>query len=353
MTPEEQKAADDKRRREEEATALLLALFLYNATVRRQIYLEWVKNTYATQYDVVIQSVMDDIKNTIDGQKETTFANMNKANFLILRATIGRLIDKRLVEFHSKTTKDLKDFMARDVELAHNIYRDPINGDMSIDPNGIKKSAQKNAHGNSVLWALVSRAFVPAAGMTMLALLSSVITGASSKILRVLTISYANGETLEQTAKDIRAAASSIINGGRGILSTVFQHVGAQAQDAVASTQYGSYIWTSIIDGRTTQICLSRNMKIFEYGRGPIPPAHYGCRSIVVPVVEGMAHTKQTYYSWLRAQPEEVQDDILGAKRGRDLRSGEFKADDLDRYDGANELTLEQYSGKAGFILRK
>ena len=45
-----------------------------------------------------------------------------------------------------------------------------------------------------------------------------------------------------------------------------------------------AYQYSAILDGRTSQICAGLHGKIFKKGTEPIPPLHFNCRSILVPI---------------------------------------------------------------------
>ena len=44
------------------------------------------------------------------------------------------------------------------------------------------------------------------------------------------------------------------------------------------------YQYSAILDGSTTDICESLNDKIFKSGEQPIPPLHFNCRSLLIPI---------------------------------------------------------------------
>jgi SPP1 gp7 family putative phage head morphogenesis protein len=45
-----------------------------------------------------------------------------------------------------------------------------------------------------------------------------------------------------------------------------------------------AYQYSAILDDRTTVICAGLHGKIFKAGEQPIPPLHFNCRSVVVPI---------------------------------------------------------------------
>jgi SPP1 gp7 family putative phage head morphogenesis protein len=120
------------------------------------------------------------------------------------------------------------------------------------------------------------------------------------------------------------------------------------------------YEWVSTLDSRTTPICATRDGQTWPYGEGPLPPAHWNCRSTTVPVVnweaagltpppegerasaEGPVKASTKYEQWLRDQDKATQDKFFGSPKRADLfRSGEKTLGQLVASDGQFR-TLEQ-----------
>ena len=76
--------------------------------------------------------------------------------------------------------------------------------------------------------------------------------------------------------------------------------------------------WVSLLDGRTSPICRALSGRQWKPGAEDmrVPPAHPGCRSMLMPIYGGGAPPVD-YEKWLRQQPLERQNDILGPSRGR------------------------------------
>lgn len=110
---------------------------------------------------------------------------------------------------------------------------------------------------------------------------------------------------------------------------------------------FDGYEWVAVLDSRTSLICASRDGKVYpitdDPEKSPKPPAHFSCRSTITPKLKpqyeksdkepkrrpatGAAgqkkvNSKTTYESWLKRQPKEFQDDVLGPSRGRLFRNG-------------------------------
>ena len=90
------------------------------------------------------------------------------------------------------------------------------------------------------------------------------------------------------------------------------------------------YRYVATLDTRTSSICRALDGREFEYGKGPMPPQHFNCRSTTVPVVDyeslgfspppparrasmdGQVPANQSYGDWLSKQSKETQEEVLG-----------------------------------------
>jgi len=104
------------------------------------------------------------------------------------------------------------------------------------------------------------------------------------------------------------------------------------------------YRYIATLDSRTSPICRALDGQEFDYGKGPVPPQHFNCRSTTVPLIDyerlgiprptsnrlrrpnttlgplrssakGTVPDGQTYGEWLALQPSETQKDVLGASK--------------------------------------
>lgn len=93
--------------------------------------------------------------------------------------------------------------------------------------------------------------------------------------------------------------------------------------------------------------------------------AHWNCRSTAVPLLkgqdelfgtrasaDGQVDANLSYGDWLKQQPAEVQDEILGPSRGKLFRAGGLT---LDRFynDRGRFLTLDQLRERAASAFAK
>lgn len=129
------------------------------------------------------------------------------------------------------------------------------------------------------------------------------------------------------------------------------------------------YRYVATLDTQTSPICRALDGREFEYGKGPMPPQHFGCRSKVVAVVDpdilppsttatrasqaGQVPINQTYGEWLSKQDLPTKAKALGASKVAyfDKLSEKYGPKNaiakLVRDDGS-ELTLDQLKARYG-----
>jgi len=183
-----------------------------------------------------------------------------------------------------------------------------------------------------------------------------------------IRLGYAQGKT---TPEIVRALDGAIDLNRRDITSVVrtsLAHTANEARQAVWTNNADiikAVQWVSTLDDRTTQECASLDGTEWPIDSGPRPPAHINCRSTIVPVLDdrfaglekGATRTakgedgiesipaKQTYYSWLKTQPAEFQNEAIGPTRGKLLRDGGLSAQrfaELQLGKSFEPLTLDQ-----------
>ena len=114
------------------------------------------------------------------------------------------------------------------------------------------------------------------------------------KIKRATRLSFYQGEG--QAGLKTRLIGSRTTSGvlktacrqGEAIARTALNHSANQARDVFHRNNRLSnkYRYTSVIDGRTTLICSSRDGEVFKLGSRPTVPAHIQCRSIYIQILD-------------------------------------------------------------------
>lgn len=202
----------------------------------------------------------------------------------------------------------------------------------------------------------------------------------TGRLTTMLRASLSNG----LGASYVTATLGTTANHIRSVVRTGVAHVSEQSLASFVSVNkrlFGTELFVAVLDNRTTPVCQANDGRRFPAGEGPIPPLHFGCRSIRTPAIAseavgerpareatqamlereyakrqgweqplrradlprghkgtfdafarqrireltGVLPAKVTFTGWLRGLPVQTQDDILGVTRGRLFRAGKLE----------------------------
>lgn len=232
-----------------------------------------------------------------------------------------------------------------------------------------------------------------------------------ANILQSIRLGVTQGQTTDDIVRSIigtkaNGYADGVVamtrRNAQTVVRTAISHISTAAREEVWAANEDVILalrWTSVLDGRTSDICMARDGKLVPIGDKPLPegadalrpegarpPAHPNCRSIMVPVLSdeavvgkrptitdtrlpkdreidfraearesgksvqtvraewaakniGSVPKETNYDSWLRRQPASFQDEVLGTSRGKLFREGGLKLDQFVASDGA-QVTL-------------
>ena len=135
---------------------------------------------------------------------------------------------------------------------------------------------------------------------------------------------------------------------GDRMVRTALSHTAAVTKNKVFednSDIVPYYEWLSTLDGRTSPICRGLDGKVFEVGKGRLPPAHFNCRSTTSPSFTKEPTDRVSYNDWLGKQSKAFQIDVLGKSRAELFRKGNIRMDQFVNNRG-QVLTLDQLKTK-------
>ncbi len=235
------------------------------------------------------------------------------------------------------------------------------------------------------------------------------------RLIQALQLGLAQGESTDDIVR--RVIGNRKNNYQDGILSisrreattiirTAITHVSNRARESMweaNSDIIAARVWNSVLDGRTSDICIARDGhgapvgdRELPEGIKPLvpvdarPPAHLNCRSVMIAVLDGVAiagmrpyvsdtrtrsrreidfarEARQrgvsintvrsewadrvigrvpadvTYPQWLKKQPVDFQEDVLGKTKAKLFRDGGLEVDAFVDHQGRT-LTLDQLS---------
>lgn len=351
----------------------------YDALTRHQIYVECVKLGIAAGFGAFVAQLITRIRLVLISLNITTLDQLSKVQLQLL---IRKIHSEQLAVYNQyiqATHDQIKDFAFVDLAVTKFAFKylqaqdndttlpeipsEPKENDSLAETIGtglFGLAAIAGTHaGNARLWALILNAPLPANGINPMNFLSGSTVSAMASLESEIRKGYANrskvtdvitkivGTTAANNQDGVIARVASQQN---AVVNTLVQHVTSIVRAATMSTYFDFYIWSSVIDGHTTQICLDRNGNHYRFGEGPLPPAHIGCRSDIWPAV-GTDDPPASYYAWLKSQPQAFLADILSPVKLQALTSGKLRAKDMPKFDDASAMTIAQFSKKLPLIL--
>jgi SPP1 gp7 family putative phage head morphogenesis protein len=145
--------------------------------------------------------------------------------------------------------------------------------------------------------------------------------GEEAKTVRQLVA--AGGQSTAVADNQVMALVRTSIN---QVANSASQQVYEANQDITKKYRY-----VATLDSRTSSICAALDGQEFPYGRGPMPPQHFNCRSTTVPIIDpdilppstiakrasadGPVPINTSYGQWLKDQPLKTQQDVLGPSK--------------------------------------
>ena len=352
---------------------------LYDIATRQQVYIEGVKVQYAREFNFVLAELRVELNRLLSRVKYKTLDGLTKAELNRLVVALRDSQSKVYNAYTQQVLKQLKDFMAADLEVSRRAYVQSVLQDDSksviSDERAVRFLEEENNQTAAIplfglaaitgnderLWSAVTNAPIPANGIYIVPFIKTFSTSAQAGVENIVRKAWANGWTPEETisaitGEDARQGTSSQLQRvgvqASAVLATAVQHVSAIVGAGVMSALFGWYMWHSVMDSRTTEICASRNRRRYRYGAGPIPPAHIRCRSYIAPLVGNDDIAAEAFYTWAVNQPQDVQDDILGEADAQALRSGSLNERDLNSFE-MRPLTLSEFRRRINEILSR
>jgi SPP1 gp7 family putative phage head morphogenesis protein len=168
----------------------------------------------------------------------------------------------------------------------------------------------------------------------------------------------------------------------RMAVRTGYQHVATSAKVETMQSYRRftkGYRYRAVIDSRTTPICrgIDNENKVYEWGKGPVPPMHIGCRSQIVAVPKNDAvadedkgkrivnfggepykvDADKSYYEILADQPKGIREAVLGKTKAKLFDEGGLTPKEFGRLTLNQKtfepLTIAEMKAKRPDIFRK
>lgn len=340
---------------------------LSDILTQRQIYVEQAKASLHDQYSIITLAVVMALLQALARNRVTNFQDAD-------RVTLSRIVNEVLVAFDaaSATYKgNVISWLQRYTREEHLFFAVAVRAAI-VTPGEGMTPADLNLE-----WGPIAAGILGATGLSLEQTLSKLIADQRINIRQAIQRAHALNLRTDSLLAAMEGTPSRLRKDG---ILTKMSNFAATTVDTLV--QFGmsmarnqsmqkflnyivGYTWVSVLDARTSDICRSLSGQRFAFGQGPMPPMHLRCRSHVEPVFsletvfrEGFGaafRAGETYYEWLKRQPETIQDDVLGRTKGSLFRKGgltaaQFAVTVVDRK--FQPLTLEELRKKFPNLFR-
>lgn len=345
--------------------------FLLDATTRHQIYLQRLAQYNANQFDPVLKRVDRIIREELS--KSEQIRSMKQLNAIIKR--IRREVGAQYSEWADSLIGELEKLVDQEADFTVKTLQQAVKSTANVQTPPLTsllhyarvRPLQTSESGESTQLGPFVKSMTPRE---------------TGRVLGVIRNGYYQGETNSQIIRRIRGTREKRFTDG--ILNVTRRHAEAIAitgtNHAANSAKSGvfaknkdilsGWMFASVLDSRTTNICRFHDGEVYPIGTGPVPPLHVRCRSAQVPEVKaslsvlgknarrnraskgasGGAQTRQSpYYEWLATQPKGFQKEVLGAQKTELFRKGKLSAEQFRKLTSnsfGEPLTLAQVQSR-------
>lgn len=266
-------------------------------------------------------------------------ANINtKAQLALVQKQVKALSQKRYKEI-AKTLEDSSETAAKAALIAE----ETAYASLGIAAAGFAKALPVD---NIIKKAL--ERVMPGLGGRQISvgdMIERFLTIGSSDLKNITTRAFNEGLSVSKIAKMIQESTGAQLNASESVARTAIQSASNQARDDIAD-EYGAdkEMWSATLDASTCQFCQGLDGQCKEKGELPDAPAHPRCRCVKLYIPDDMTCAQmkkdltrvergpdgksrptdkyQDYGTWIKTQPKDFQEEVLGIQRTKLLNDG-------------------------------
>jgi len=309
---------------------------LIDAATRHQVFVQMYAAGREQQAAQAIESLIQQVSGRLSGNELTSLSRARQQAILM---DLQLLLDKLNGDLAETVIQESLDFAEYEAQFSKTMF------DNTVRTSAVLPSmAQLEA---SIFTSIMNVA--PREGYTIRDALKVFGRKKSEQIVQAIRDGISLGDTNSTIQSAVKTLAPLQKNQAGTIVRTIANHVSIQARNVTMIENqdlFNGYEWVSTLDARTSLICMNRDGLVYPFApESPYPPAHFNCRSTVIPVVDpkfdlgskvagkrpavGAQGAKQvsantTYEQWLKRQPASFQDSVLGRSRGQLFRDGKL-----------------------------
>ena len=334
------------------------------ATVH-QMHIERLKAGDVRKFDAFLMQMDKDLREMLTRADITQFSKSRLESQLM---AVDAMIRRNLSDYEKAWRSSMVEFASYESDFEKRSLENVIKGlNVTLPTEAALLAAALDTPVNAF------------AGKTLNAVFKNYTEAEAAKITGAIRLGYAEGLTNQQIIQRVRGTVAAKFRDGtlaqvksatETLVRTSVQHVANQSRQALweANEDIVEKVeWLSTLDSRTSTQCRSLDGIEWPIDKGPRPPIHPRCRSTTVAVLakeyqkfidDGVRPAKDpdsgkvsrisantSYYDWLKRQPVDVQESIIGTSRARLLRNGGLSSErfaELQLGKQFEPLNLEQ-----------
>lgn len=314
---------------------------LIESTVRHQVFLERLKSGEVNQFTAFLQQMDRSLRQSLAGAELTNF---NRARLERLLKSVESTLNDIFKRYYNELAGHLMDLAEYEAEFESRNLANVLTSTTfeTVIPAMQQVRAAVLAIPLSVRGADGGKLLEP--------FIRDWTTAEQKRMTGAIRQGYFEGQTNGQIIQALRGTRANGFRDGmlatttrnaEAVVRTAVQHVASVARFETwqaNETWVTGYRWVSTLDSKTSSQCRTLDGQVFPLNKGPKPPLHIRCRSTTVAELDGRYRflkgsrtraaqngpvgAETTYYQWLKRQPAEFQDDVLGPTRGKLFRDG-------------------------------
>lgn len=334
--------------------------YLTDVFTRHQIFLQRYSGSLVRANLPILRKMAKDLRAEL---LRTDMTSFQAARLTALELEVNNITNRAGVAMAGQTVPDLSKMAEYEAQFAFKA----LDGAVSVQLAGLNTAPIIASAINAPIVLVSGKKIINTNAAGMFDVFAS---GTSREVMTAVQAGIAGGKTTPEITREIMGMVSSRSKQqADAVVRTMANHVGAVARSETykqnADVLKGEE-WTSVLDGRTTFVCMGYDGKTFPVGEGPMPPAHYNCRSVRIPVVDdrfaalregatrgsmaGPVSSQTTYNAWLGKQSDDFQNEVLGPERAKLFRGGM----NVDKFtdDQGKTISLAQLTALEGITLK-
>lgn len=311
--------------------------FLIDAASRHAVFLQRYSAGLEQSAVVQIKRAFDAMigfiaSNEIEGISAARFESIQREALAIFQENIGTLSER--------IKNELGELLISEAEFTFEMLSQGVKGDVSQPPPDQLELAFSLGRMDLDRSVSIDQA------------LQKFGTAKANQVRQIIRDGFTEGTTSQQLVRKLRDVIPLQSNQIQSLVRTATNSTSSIARMQTMMENSGlfdGYEWVATLDNRTSFLCMSRDGIIYPFASSsPMPPAHWGCRSTIIPKVkrqfdllaevEGVRPSvgasgaqevgaKTAYGGWLKSQPASFQNEVLGETRAKLFRLGELKID--------------------------